>query len=224
MLRTKINKIYAKGKKSVVELENETITADITLVSTGRKPCTDWINIDIKKDAKGFIIVDKKYKTSVDNIYAIGDAIGGAMLAHKSEHEAIAIAEILSGKTGHINYDLIPGIVYTNPEIASIGKTEEELKKAGIAYVVGKSTMMANSRSQAVGEIDGMVKILSCSKTDRVLGAHIIGSEAGSIIHEIAVLMEFNGSSQDLALTCHGHPTFSEAVKDAAINCFEKIA
>jgi dihydrolipoamide dehydrogenase len=218
MLNTKINNIYTKGKKGAVEIENETLLSDIILVSTGRKPCTDGINIDIKKDSKGFIIVDKNYKTSINNIYAIGDVIGGQMLAHKAEHEAIAISEILSGRAGHINYDLIPGIVYTNPEIASIGKTEEELKKAGIEYKIGKSNMSTNSRSQAVGRTDGMVKILADSKTDRVLGAHIIGVEAGNMIHEIAVLMEFSGSGQDLAMICHGHPTFNEAVKDAAIN------
>ncbi len=219
LLNTKINKIYAKGQKGIVETETDTLESNIVLVSTGRKPFTGGLNLDtinLKINDRGFIIVDKNYKTSVDNIYAIGDVIGGAMLAHKAEHEAIAVSEILIGKTGHINYDIIPGIVYTTPEIASIGKTEEELIKNNIKYNVGKSTMVANSRSQAVGETNGMVKILSCATTDRVLGVHIIGLEAGSMIHEIAVLMEFGGSSQDLALICHGHPTFNEAIKDAA--------
>ncbi len=221
MFNQNINKVYSKNNKAIIETNEKMFELDVVLVATGRKPNTQGLNLEnagLKVNSKGFIDVDKKYKTLADNIYAIGDVIGGAMLAHKAEHEAIAVAENLIGKFGHVNYDVIPGIVYTSPEIASIGKNEQELKNSGIDYKIGKSSMVANSRSQAIGKTEGFAKILACKKTDRVLGAHIIGCEAGSVIHEIAVLMEFNGSAQDIAMICHGHPTFNEAVKEAALN------
>ena len=166
--------------------------------------------------------IDSHWQTNIAGIYAIGDVVKGPMLAHKAEDEGVALAEILAGQKGHVNYDVIPSVVYTEPEVASVGKTEEELKAAGIEYRVGKFPFSANGRARAMLKTDGFVKILACAKTDKVLGGHILGFGAGEMIHEIAVLMEFGGSSEDLARTCHAHPTMSEAVKEAALAAFSK--
>ena len=198
----------------------ETLSADVVLVAVGRTPFTEGLGCDeagIKRDAKGRIEVGDHFETSVKNIYAIGDVIRGPMLAHKAEDEGVALAEMLSGQAGHVNYDVIPGVVYTSPEVASVGKTEEDLKASGIDYRSGKFLFLANGRAKANQTTDGFVKILADARTDRVLGAHIIGPMAGELIHEIAVLMEFGGSAEDLARTCHAHPTLSEAVKEAAM-------
>lgn len=210
---------------ATVEIENvmsgakEKLEADIVLVAIGRKPNTQNIgleNVGVKTNARGFI-ENRHLKTNVENIYVIGDCTTGAMLAHKAEDEGMAVAEIIAGGAGHINYDCIPNVIYTYPEVASVGKTEEELKASGVAYNVGKFPMMANSRARATGDEQGFVKILACSKTDRILGAHIIAREAGNVIHEIVVAMEFGGSAEDIARTCHAHPTYNEAVKEAAL-------
>ncbi len=198
----------------------EVVEADVLLVAVGRVPFTDGLGLDeagVKRDGKGRIEVDGHFATSVPGIYAIGDVIRGPMLAHKAEDEGIALAEILAGQAGHVNYDVIPGVVYTNPEVASVGKTEEELKEAGIAYKAGKFLFLANGRAKANQTTDGFVKVLADATTDRVLGCHIVGPVAGELIHEVAVLMEFGGSAEDLARTCHAHPTLSEAVKEAAL-------
>ncbi len=201
------------------------IKADIVLVATGRKPYTEGLGLaeaGVVMDERGRVRTDHHYQTNISGIYAIGDVIVGPMLAHKAEDEGVALAEILSGQAGHVNYDVIPSVVYTSPEVASVGKTEEELKTAGIAYKAGKFPFTANGRARAIQATDGMVKILADAATDRVLGAHIIGVGAGDLIHEIAVLMEFGGSSEDLARTCHAHPTMSEAVREAALGTFAK--
>lgn len=198
----------------------EEIKSDVVLVAVGRVTNTEGLGCDavgIKRDPRGRIEVDAHYATSVSGVYAIGDVIKGPMLAHKAEDEGIAVAELLAGKAGHVNYDLIPGVVYTAPEVSWVGKTEEELKQAGINYKVGKFLFLANGRAKANQSTDGFVKILADAKTDRVLGCHIIGAQAGELIHEVAVLMEFGGSAEDLARTCHAHPTLSEAVKEAAM-------
>ncbi len=198
----------------------ETLSADAVLVAVGRVPFTEGLGCDeagVKRGAKGRIEVSDHFETSLKNVYAIGDVIRGPMLAHKAEDEGVALAEMLAGQAGHVNYDVIPGVVYTSPEVASVGKTEEELKAAGIDYKSGKFLFLANGRAKANQTTDGFVKILADSHTDRVLGAHIIGVMAGELIHEIAVLMEFGGSAEDLARTCHAHPTLSEAVKEAAM-------
>ncbi len=198
----------------------ETLTSDVLLVAIGRNAYTDGLGCDeagIKRDTHGRIEVGDHYNTSLHGIYAIGDVIKGPMLAHKAEDEGVALAELLAGQAGHVNYDVIPGVVYTSPEVASVGKTEEELKAAGVDYKVGKFLFVANGRAKANQQTDGFVKILADAKTDRVLGAHIVGVQAGELIHEIAVLMEFGGSAEDLARTCHAHPTLAEAVKEAAM-------
>ncbi|SON58266.1 Dihydrolipoyl dehydrogenase 3 [Hartmannibacter diazotrophicus] len=198
----------------------ETIEADVVLVAVGRKPFTDGLGlaeVGVTLDERGRVATDAHYQTSVPGIYAIGDVIVGPMLAHKAEDEGVAMAEILAGQAGHVNYDVIPGVVYTMPEVASVGKTEEELKAAGIAYNIGKFPFTANGRARASLKTDGFVKVLADAATDRVLGVHILGAGAGEMIHEAAVLMEFGGSSEDLARTCHAHPTMSEAVKEAAL-------
>jgi dihydrolipoamide dehydrogenase len=198
----------------------ETVEADIVLVAVGRAPFTDGLGLaeaGIALDTKKRVLVDGNYQTSVSGVFAIGDVITGPMLAHKAEDEGVAVAEIIAGQAGHVNYDVIPNVIYTAPEVASVGKTEEELKAAGIAYNVGKFPFTANGRAKAIHMTDGFVKILADSETDRVLGVHIIGANAGEIIAEAAVLMEFSGSAEDLARTCHAHPTFSEAVKEAAL-------
>ncbi len=203
----------------------ETLDADVVLVATGRRPYVDGLGIEaagVALDERGRVAVDDHFQTSVPGIYAIGDVIRGPMLAHKGEDEGVAVAEIIAGQAGHVNYDVIPSVVYTSPEVASVGKTEEELKKAGITYKAGKFPFSANGRARAMQQTDGFVKVLADASTDRVLGVHIVGFGAGEMIHEAAVLMEFGGSSEDLARTCHAHPTMSEAVKEAALATFFK--
>lgn len=198
----------------------ETLTADVLLVAVGRTAYTEGLGCEeagIKRDNRGRIEVGDQYSTSLAGVYAIGDVIKGPMLAHKAEDEGVALAELLAGQAGHVNYDVIPGVVYTSPELASVGKTEEELKSLGVNYKVGKFLFLANGRAKANQTTDGFVKILADAKTDKVLGCHIIGPQAGELIHEVAVLMEFGGSAEDLARTCHAHPTLSEAVKEAAM-------
>jgi dihydrolipoamide dehydrogenase len=209
-----VTTVDKNGKKNNFE-------CDVVLVSVGRKPNTDGLNLEtvgLNLDDKNRIKTDKNFKTNIENIYAIGDVISGPMLAHKAEDEGIAVAENIVGQTGHVNYDTIPGVIYTNPEVASIGKTEEELKEMNKKYKVGKFSFMANSRAKAIDDTEGFVKILADEKTDKVLGAHIIGPHAGELIAEIGVAMEFGASAEDIARTCHAHPTFSEAVKEAALS------
>ena len=194
---------------------------DIVLVSVGRRPNTNGLNLEsigIELDEKKRIKTDKMFKTNIENIYAIGDVISGPMLAHKAEDEGVAVAENIAGQSGHVNYDTIPGVIYTTPEVASIGKTEEQLKEKNIKYKIGKFSFMANSRAKAIDDAEGFVKILADEKTDKVLGAHLIGPHVGELIAEIGVAMEFGASSEDIARTCHAHPTFSEAVKEAALS------
>ena len=214
--KTKANVIY---KKADAEIK---IDAEIVLVSTGRKPLTNGLNfleIGGELTERGQIKTNNKWQTSVEGIYAIGDAIAGPMLAHKAEDEGMAVAEVIAGKHGHVNYDVIPGVIYTTPEVANVGKTEEELKDAGIDYKVGKFSFMGNGRAKAVFQGEGFVKILADATTDRILGCHLIGPAAGDLIHEICVAMEFGASAQDIAMTCHAHPTFSEAMREAALAC-----
>jgi dihydrolipoamide dehydrogenase len=203
----------------------ETIEADAVLVATGRKPYTDGLGLKeagVEVDERGRVKTDGHLRTNIEGIYAIGDVIAGPMLAHKAEDEGVAAAEIIAGQAGHVNYDVIPSVVYTSPEVASVGKTEEQLKAEGAAYNAGKFPFSANGRARAMLHTDGFVKILADKQTDRVLGAHIVGFGAGEMIHEAAVLIEFGGSSEDLARTCHAHPTMSEAVKEAALATFFK--
>ena len=201
----------------------ETIEADAVLIATGRKPFTAGLaEAGVALDERGRVKTDGHFRTNIAGVYAIGDVIVGPMLAHKAEDEGVAVAEIISGQAGHVNYDVIPGVVYTQPEVASVGKTEEELKKAGIAYKAGKFPFSANGRARAMAATDGLVKVLSDAKTDKVLGVHMLGFGAGEMIHEAAVLMEFSGSAEDLARTCHAHPTMSEAVKEAALAAWSK--
>ncbi len=198
----------------------KTVEADIVLVAIGRVPYTTGLGLEemgIETDQRGRIAVDGHYRTSLEGVYAIGDVIHGPMLAHKAEDEGVALAEILAGQAGHVNYAVIPNVIYTYPEVAAVGQTEEELKEAGIAYTAGKFPFMANGRAKANRQTDGFVKILADAQTDRVLGVHIVGPEAGNLIAEAAVLMEFGGSAEDLARTCHAHPTLAEAVKEAAL-------
>jgi dihydrolipoamide dehydrogenase len=203
----------------------ETLAADIVLVAIGRRPYTQGLGLEevgVALDERGRVKTDAHYRTNVDGIYAIGDAIAGPMLAHKGEDEGAALAEILAGQAGHVNYDVIPSVVYTTPEIAVVGRTEEELKVAGVEYRAGKFPFTANGRARAMNRTDGFVKILADKATDRVLGAHIVGFGGGEMIHEAAVLMEFGGSAEDLARTCHAHPTMSEAVREAAMAAWWK--
>jgi dihydrolipoamide dehydrogenase len=200
--------------------KDESLTVDKVLVSVGRKPYTEGLNLSkvgIKKDSKGRIEVNNKLQTSTQNIYAIGDVIKGPMLAHKAEEEGIAVAEIIAGQAGHVNYDVIPGVIYTSPEVATVGKTEEQLKDKNKSYKVGKFPFLANSRAKVNNETDGFVKILADSKTDKVLGVHIIGPHCGDMIAEMALAMEFGASAEDIARTCHAHPTHTEAIKEAAL-------
>ncbi|SEQ84256.1 dihydrolipoamide dehydrogenase [Faunimonas pinastri] len=211
----KVSVAPAKGEGS-----SETIDADVVLVAIGRRPYTEGLGLEeagVQFDDRRRVAVDAHYQTNVPGIYAIGDVIAGPMLAHKAEDEGVAVAEILSGQKGHVNYEVIPGVVYTMPEIAVVGASEEMLKAAGTQYKVGKFPFTANGRARAMGHTDGFVKVLADAKTDRVLGGAIVGAGAGEMIHEIAVLMEFGGSSEDLARTCHAHPTMSEAVREAAM-------
>ena len=225
-LSSKVTAVDAGGKrlKAKVELAAggaaETIEADVVLVAIGRAPYTEGLGLDeigVKKDSRGRIIVDPHYATNVPGVYGIGDVIAGPMLAHKAEDEGVAVAEILAGQAGHVNYDVIPNVVYTFPEIASVGKTEEELKAAGVAYNAGKFPFSANGRAKVNHQTDGFVKILADAATDRVLGVHIIGADAGNMIAEAAVAMEFGAAAEDIARTCHAHPTLTEAVKEAAL-------
>ncbi|MCK1744732.1 dihydrolipoyl dehydrogenase [Bradyrhizobium sp. 139] len=198
----------------------ESLEADVVLVCIGRVPYTDGLGLKeagVALDNRGRVQIDPHFATSLKGVYAIGDVVAGPMLAHKAEDEGVAVAEIIAGQAGHVNYDVIPGVVYTTPEVSCVGKTEEELKQAGVAYTVGKFPFTANGRSKVNQTTDGFVKILADAKTDRVLGVHIVGREAGEMIHEAAVLMEFGGSAEDLARTCHAHPTRSEAIKEAAL-------
>ncbi len=225
-LSSKVSAIDSSGKVLKVKVEPaaggtvETLEADVVLVAIGRIPYTEGLGLDaagVKRDNRGRVIVDPHFQTNIAGIYAIGDVIAGPMLAHKAEEEGVALAEILAGQAGHVNYEVIPNVVYTYPEIASVGKTEEELKAAGIAYQVGKFPFTANARARANLMTEGFVKILADAKTDRVLGVHILGPDAETMIAEAAMAMEFGASSEDIARTCHAHPTLSEAVKEAAL-------
>jgi len=225
-METKVKSIKKNKNGVTVSILNKDaketfLECNIVLVSVGRKPNTKNLNlksIGVNLDNEKRIKVDKNFKTNVNNIYAIGDVIEGPMLAHKAEEEGIAVAENIAGQSGHVNYDVIPGVVYTTPEVASVGKTEEQLKDLKIKYKIGKFSFMANSRAKAIDEAEGFVKILADEKTDKVLGAHIIGPHAGELITEIGIAMEFGASAEDIARTCHAHPTFSEAVKEAALS------
>ena len=206
--------------EAVKDGKTTTLEADVVLLAIGRRPHVEALGlaeIGVALDARGRILTDAHYATNIPGIFAIGDVIAGPMLAHKAEDEGVALAEILAGQHGHVNYDVIPGVVYTWPEVASVGATEESLKAAGIAYKVGKFPFTANGRARAMGDTDGFVKILADATTDRVLGAHILGPDAGTLIAEIATAMEFGASSEDIARTCHAHPSLNEAVKEAAL-------
>jgi dihydrolipoamide dehydrogenase len=225
-LSSKVTSIDTSSKMLGVKVEPaaggaaETIEADVVLVCIGRVPYTEGLGLKeagVALDNRGRVQIDPHFATTVKGIYAIGDVVAGPMLAHKAEDEGVAVAEIIAGQAGHVNYDVIPGVVYTTPEVSSVGKTEEELKQAGIAYTVGKFPFTANGRSKVNQTTEGFVKVLADAKTDRVLGVHIVGREAGEMIHEAAVLMEFGGSAEDLARTCHAHPTRSEAIKEASL-------
>jgi dihydrolipoamide dehydrogenase len=225
-LSSKVIGIDTSGNNLVAKIEpaaggaSETLDADVVLVCIGRVPYTDGLGLKeagVAIDNHGRVQIDPHFSTSLKGVYAIGDVVAGPMLAHKAEDEGVAVAEILAGQAGHVNYDVIPGVVYTTPEVSAVGKTEEELKQAGVAYTSGKFPFTANGRSKVNQTTEGFVKVLADAKTDRVLGVHIVGREAGEMIHEAAVLMEFGGSAEDLARTCHAHPTRSEAVKEAAL-------
>ncbi len=224
-LNTKVEKISKSSEGVIVEISNKgnksKLESDVVLISVGRKPYTDNLNLDqigVILDKKGRVKVNKNFETNIKNIYAIGDVIDGPMLAHKAEEEGIAVAELIAGQSGHVNYNLIPGVIYTSPEVAYVGENEEQLKEKNINYKIGKFPFMANSRAKAINQAEGFVKILADSSTDRVLGVHIIGPHAGEMIAEMSVAMEFGASSEDIARTCHAHPTFSEAIKEAALS------
>jgi dihydrolipoamide dehydrogenase len=225
-LGAKVTGIDTSGNRLAAKVEPaaggaaETLEADVVLVCIGRVPYTEGLGLKeagVALDNRGRVQIDPHFATSVKGVYAIGDVVAGPMLAHKAEDEGVAVAEILAGQAGHVNYDVIPGVVYTTPEVSSVGKTEEELKQAAVAYTVGKFPFTANGRSKVNQTTEGFVKVLADAKTDRVLGVHVIGREAGEMIHEAAVLMEFGGAAEDLARTCHAHPTRSEAIKEAAL-------
>ena len=228
VLGAAVQGVEVKNKKAKVSYKlkkddsEEVLDADVVLVSTGRKSYTDGLglgDLGVELTDRGQVKTDGHWATNVKGIYAIGDAITGPMLAHKAEDEGMAVAEVLAGKHGHVNYGVIPSVIYTHPEVASVGKTEAELKDEGIPYKAGKFSFMGNGRAKANFAADGFVKILAHKETDRVLGAHIIGPMAGDLIHEICVAMEFGAAAQDIALTCHAHPTYSEAVREAALAC-----
>jgi dihydrolipoamide dehydrogenase len=203
----------------------ESIACDVVLVSIGRRPYSDGLGLDevgVERDNRGFIAVNHKFETNIAGIFAIGDVIPGPMLAHKAEEEGVATVEMMAGQAGHIDYDTIPGVVYTHPEAASVGRTEDELKASGVEYRVGKFPFMANSRARASGEADGFVKLIADAATDRLLGAHIIGPDAGTLIAELALALAFSASAEDVARTCHAHPTLNEAVKEAALAAWSK--
>ena len=225
-MQTKVEKINKNNNGATIitsdkDGKNVNFESDVVLISVGRKPNTKNLNLDsigVKLDNNKRIKTDKNFQTNIKNVYAIGDVIEGPMLAHKAEDEGIAVAENIVGQSGHVNYDIIPGVIYTAPEVASIGKTEEQLNEANIKYKIGKFSFMANSRAKAIDEAEGFVKILADAITDRVLGVHIIGPHAGELIAEIGIAMEFGASAEDIARTCHAHPTFSEAIKEAALS------
>ena len=225
-MQNKVEKIQKTKSGAVVYTKDQSgnqnqFECDIVLISVGRKPNTNELNlkkIGVELDDKKRIKTNKNFQTNLDSVYAIGDVIDGPMLAHKAEDEGIAVAENIAGQAGHVNYDTIPGVIYTTPEVASIGKTEEQLKNDNVKYKIGKFSFMANSRAKAIDDAEGFVKILADEKTDKVLGAHLIGPHAGELIAEIGIAMEFGASSEDIARTCHAHPTFSEAVKEAALS------
>ena len=225
-LNSKVTAVSTVKDQAVVDFTNnesakrERIQTDKVLIAVGRKPNIEGLNftkIGIKKDTQGRILVNKKFQTKFENIYAIGDVIPGPMLAHKAEDEGIAVAEIIAGQAGHVNYDVIPAVIYTSPEVAAVGKTEEQLKKEKIKYKVGKFPFLANSRARVNNETEGFVKIIADEKSDKVLGAHMIGPHVGTMIAEVALAMEFGASSEDIARTCHAHPTYTEAIKEAAL-------
>jgi dihydrolipoamide dehydrogenase len=225
-LSSKVTKVEISGKGATVTVEpaaggeGQTLEADVVLVAIGRVPYTEGLGLEeigVAKDRRGRVVTNAHFATNIPGVYAIGDVIAGPMLAHKAEDEGVALAEMLAGKAGHVNYDVIPSVVYTSPEVASVGKTEEELKEAGVAYNTGRFPFTANGRAKVNRTTDGFVKILADAKTDRVLGVHIVGADAGTLIHEAAVGMEFGASSEDIARTCHAHPTLNEAVKEAAL-------
>jgi dihydrolipoamide dehydrogenase len=226
-LSSRVAGVDASGRRLKVRVEPatgggsvETIEADVILVAVGRVPFTDGLGLEevgVRRDNKGRLVVDARFATNVPGIHAIGDVVAGPMLAHKAEDEGVAVAEILAGQAGHVNYDVIPNVVYGYPEIASVGKTEEELKETGIAYAVGKFPFTANARAKVNLQSEGFVKILADAKTDRVLGVHIVGADAGNMIAEAAVAMEFGAAAEDIARTCHAHPSLPEAVKEAAL-------
>lgn len=224
-LSSKVTGVARSGAGAAVTFEPvaggdaQSMAADVVLVATGRRPYTDGLGLEEAGVAmeRGRVVIDEHFRSNVPGVYAIGDVVRGPMLAHKAEDEGVAVAEIIAGQHGHVNYDVIPGVVYTHPEIAAVGKTEEELKAAGVAYKAGKFPFTANGRARAMRAADGFVKVLSDAETDRVLGVHIVAVGAGELIHEAAVLMEFGGSAEDLARTCHAHPTLSEAVREAAL-------
>ncbi|WP_392506573.1 dihydrolipoyl dehydrogenase [Rickettsia sp. 2024-CO-Wats] len=224
-LNTKVLSAEVKSGKVNLTIEeggkNSVVTSDVVLMAVGRKAYTQNLGLEsvgIITDKQGSIEINDRFQTAISNIYAVGDVVKGAMLAHKAEEEAIAAVEIMAGQTGHVNYNLIPSVIYTYPEVASVGETEEQLKEKGINYKVGKFPFLANSRARAIGSTEGMVKILADSKTDRVLGAHIIGADAGTLIAELTAYMAFGAASEDIARTCHAHPTLSEAIKEAALS------
>ena len=225
-MQNRVEKIQKTKSGAVVFTKDQNgkqnqFECDIVLISVGRKPNTNGLNLEkigVKLDDKKRVKTNKNFQTNLENVYAIGDVIVGPMLAHKAEDEGIAVAENIAGQSGHVNYDTIPGVIYTTPEVASIGKTEEQLKKDNVKYKIGKFSFMANSRAKAIDDAEGFVKILADEKTDKVLGAHLIGPHAGELIAEIGIAMEFGASSEDIARTCHAHPTFSEAVKEAALS------
>ena len=224
-LSTALRSVYKEGDSLSVSVENKgqtmNIDCDKVLISTGRRPYTFGLNLEelgVKLNDKGFIITDNHFKTSIDNIYAVGDCKLGPMLAHKASEEGTAVAEIINGQAGHVNYNAIPSVIYTAPEVASVGKTEDEIKAAGVTYKVGKFPFTANAKAKVMNDTGGFVKILSDNKTDEVLGVHIIGADAGNMIGELTVAMEFGASAEDIARTCHAHPTLTESIKEAALN------
>jgi len=225
-LSSKVTSVDNSGNRLRAQVEPvnggaaETVETDVTLVAVGRVPYTEGLGLEavgVAKDNRGRVVVDPHFQTNVAGIFAIGDVIAGPMLAHKAEDEGVAVAEIIAGQAGHVNYDVIPNVIYTFPEVASVGKSEEELKDAGISYNIGKFPFTANGRAKVNHQTDGFVKILADAKTDRVLGVHIVGADAGNMIAEAAVAMEFGAASEDIARTCHAHPTLTEAVKEAAL-------
>lgn len=231
MLKTKVVGVDTSG--DVVKLtlepsaggEQQTLEADVVLVSAGRTPYTANLGLEtigVETDKGGRILVDHKFKTNVDGVYAIGDVIPGPMLAHKAEEDGVACVEFIAGKEGHVDYDLVPGVVYTHPEVAYVGKTEEQVKALGVTYRVGKFPFMANSRAKAIDDAEGLVKILADKETDKILGVHIMAPNAGELIHEAVLAMQYGASSEDIARTCHAHPTMSEAVKEAAMATYDK--